>query len=164
MAARHPALTTVSAAETTEKTKTYVLQWIIITFNSARRCPSRSPQGKVEVCLALDVQCVSTTFIFDILLGGVNPAPGMKLFTASATTMRLRISRIRHSLGFLHSSGCTVEAFVQNDACPQAKVLFVLVRASLCTILSCLIEAQVVPSFVQIAAPSTVMIKPISSL
>ena len=78
--------------------------------------------------------------------------------------MRLRISRICHSLGFLHSSGCAVEAFVQNDACPQAKVLFVLVRASLCTIQSYLIDAQVVPSFVQIAAPSTVMIKPITSL
>ena len=71
------------------------------------------------------MKCVSTTFIFDILLGGANPAPGMKLFTASATTMRLRISRIRHSLGFLHSSGCTVEAFVRNEACPQTEVLFV---------------------------------------
>jgi len=89
----------------------------------------------------------------------------MKLFTASATTMRLRISRIRHSLGgVLHSSGCAAETSVQNDACPQAKVLFVLVRASLCTIQSYLIDAQVVPSFVQIAAPSTVMIKPIISL
>jgi hypothetical protein len=129
VAARHPALTTVSAAETTEKTKTYVLQWIIITFNSARRCPSRSPQGKVEVCLALDVKCVSTTFIFDILLGGVNPAPRVKLFTASTTTMRLRISRIRHSLGFLHSSGCAAETSVRSDACPQAEVFFVFVRA-----------------------------------
>ena len=164
MAARHPALTTVSATETTDKTKTYVSHWIIITFNSARRCPSRSSQGKVEVCLALDVKCVSTMFIFDILLGGVNPAPRVKLFTASATTMRLRISRIRHSLGFLHSSGCAAETSVRKDACPQAKVLFVLVHASLCTIQSYLIDAQFVPSFVQIAAPSTVMIKLITSL
>ena len=141
-----------------------MLQWIIITFNSARRCPSRSPQGKVEVCLALDVKCVSTTFIFDILLGAVNPAPGMKLFTASATTMRLRVSRVRRSLGFLHSSGCAAETSVRKDTCPQAKVLFVLVRTSLCIILSCLIEAQVVPYFVQISALSTVMMKPITSL
>ena len=119
----------------------------------------------VEVRRALDAMCVSTTFIFDILLGGVNRAPGVKLFTASATTMRLRISRICHSLGFLHSSGCAVEAFVQNDACPQAKVLFVFVRVCLCTtIQSRPIDAQVVPSFVQIAALSTVMIKLITSL
>ena len=104
-------------------------------------------------------------FIFDILLGGVNPAPGMKLFTASATTMRLRVSRVRRSLGFLHSSGCTVEAFVRKDTCPQANVLFVLVRVYLCTtIQSYLIDAQVVPSFVQIAASSRVMMKPIRSL
>ena len=89
----------------------------------------------------------------------------MKLFTASAMTIRLRISRIRRSLrGVLHLSGCAAETSVQNDACPQAKVLFVLVHASLCTIQSCLIDAQVVPSFVQIAAPSTVMLKPITSL
>ena len=61
VAARHPVLTTVSAAETTEKT--CVLQWIIITFNSARRCPSRSPQGKVEVRRALDSKCAFTTLI-----------------------------------------------------------------------------------------------------
>ena len=118
----------------------------------------------VEVRRALDAMCVSTTFIFDILLGGVNPAPRVKLFTASATTMRLRISRICHSLGFLHSSVCAVEAFVRKDTCTQAKVLFVFVRVSLCIILSCLIEAQVVPSFVQIAASSRVMMKPITSL
>ena len=34
----------------------------------------------------------------------------------------------------------------------------------LCMILSCLIDAQVVPSFVQNTAPSTVIIKPITSL
>jgi hypothetical protein len=40
---------------------------------------------------------------------GVNPAPGVKLFTASATAMQLRISRIHHLLGVPHSSGCAAE-------------------------------------------------------
>ena len=59
----------------------------------------------------------------------MNRAPGMKLFTAGATTIRVRISRIRRSLGgFLHLSGCAAETSVRNDACPQAKVLFAFVR------------------------------------
>ena len=35
--------------------------------------------------------------------------------------MRLRISRVRRSLGVLHSSGCAAETSVWNDTCPQAK-------------------------------------------
>jgi hypothetical protein len=60
--------------------------------------------------------------------------------------------------------GAPLRPRMRSDVCPQAKVLFVLVLACLCTVQSCLIEAHVVTYFVQIATPSTGMMKPITSL